>query len=232
MTLNIKKILKQLDVLFISENDESLKKINSILNIFFRKTIHTNSLENAMKYYTTYSPAVIIIDIDLSDGNGIGFIKEIRKKNKQIPILIITKNKDLENLLEAIKLNLIDYLLKPLDINKFIFNLNLCTKQILNSGDIVTTINKQTKYNYLEKTILYKDKKTSLTKNESKLLELFISNKNRFINKENIRKHVWREKDISESAFKSLVNRLIKKLPEDTINNSFGVGYGIFDKEI
>lgn len=230
MTLNIKKILKQLDVLHISKRDDSFKKIENILKIFFRKTINTEFIEEANEFYNTYKPAVIIIDIDLENQNGIEFIKQIRKKNKIIPIIIITKNKELNNLLEAIKLNLIDYLLKPLDINKFIFSINLCAKNILNSGEIRTVVKNNVRYNYLEKTIIVNNEKKVLTKNETRLIELFLSNKNKFVQKEEIKKHIWPQKDVTESAFKSLINRLGKKLEDDTITNSFGIGYGIFDK--
>lgn len=229
MTLNIKKILKQLDVLFLSQEDNTNKKIENILNIFFKSTIKSDFIKNAIEHYNHSKPAVIIVDIDLNNENGIDFIKEVRKKNKIIPIIIITKNRELNNLLEAIKLNLIDYLLEPLDVSKFIFCINQSAKQILNSSEIITTVKNDVKYNYLDKTILIKKEKHNLTKNETRLIELFLSNKNKFIGKEEIKKHIWTNKEISESAFKSLINRLNKKLEENTINNSFGIGYGIFD---
>lgn len=65
MNLSLKKILKQSDVLFISEIDDYYKKIENILNIFFRKTLHTNSLINANEIYekifpNTFDPATLI----------------------------------------------------------------------------------------------------------------------------------------------------------------------------
>lgn len=230
MSLNLKKLLKQLDVLLINEYDDFHKKIENILNIFFKNILYTNSLKRANELYENSHPAVIIVDINIRNGNAIEFIKEMRKRNKNIPILVVTENKETDNLLEAIKLNLIDYLLKPLDINKFIFCLNLCAKQIINSGEIITIINQNTKYNYIEKTIIYKNEKNKLTKNETRLMELFLSHKNKYITKEDILSFIWKDKEITESAFKSLISRLIKKVGEETITNSFGVGYGIFDK--
>ena len=143
MNLSLKKILKQSDVLFISEIDDYYKKIENILNIFFRKTLHTNSLINANEIYEKIFPNTLVIDINLKESNGLLFIKELRKKNKTLPIIIITENKEVFTLLEAIKLNLTDYLLKPLDVNKFINALNSSAKQILNNGEI---INQNIKY--------------------------------------------------------------------------------------
>lgn len=229
MNLSPKKILKQLDILFISEVDDSYKKIENILNIFFKNVLHTNSLKYASDAYEKSFPGMIVIDINLKESNGINFIKEIRKKNKRIPIIVATQNIEVSVLIEAIKLNLTDYLLKPIDINKLIYSLNMSAKEILNSGDIKTTIKNNIKYNYIEKSISILDRKYSLTKNESRLLELFLNNKNKIIRNDEIIKYIWSEKEVSISAFKSLINRLSNKIGKDTIDNSFGVGYGIFD---
>ena len=227
MNLSLKKILKQLDVLFISEVDSSYKKIENILRLFFKEVLNTNSLVYANEIYEKSFPSILIIDINLKDSTGLTFIKELRKKNKSMPVIIITENKETDILIEAIKLNLIDYLLKPVDINKLIHALNLSAKNILNSGEIKTIIKNDVIYNYVDKSITILDKKQSLTKNESRLLELFLINKNKFVKNEDIIKQIWSDKEVSSSAFKSLINRLSNKIGKDTISNSFGIGYGI-----
>ena len=227
MNLSLKKILKQLDVLFISEVDSSYKKIENILRLFFKEVLHTNSLINANKIYEKSFPSILIIDINLKESSGLSFVKNLRKKNKSMPIIIITENKETDILIEAIKLNLIDYLLKPVDIYKLIHALNLSAKNILNSGEIKTIIKNDIIYNYVDKSITILDKKQSLTKNESRLLELFLINKNKFVKNEDIIKQIWSDKEVSSSAFKSLINRLSNKIGKDTISNSFGIGYGI-----
>ena len=227
MNLSLKKILKQLDVLFISEVDSSYKKIENILRLFFKEVLHTNSLIYANEIYEKSFPSILIIDINLKESSGLTFIKELRKKNKSMPVIIITENKETDILIEAIKLNLIDYLLKPVDINKLIHALNLSAKNILNSGEIKTIIKNDVIYNYVDKCITIFDKKQSLTKNESRLLELFLINKNKFVKNEDIIKQIWSDKEVSSSAFKSLINRLSNKIGKDTISNSFGIGYGI-----
>ena len=145
-------------------------------------------------------------------------------------IFQITENKEIDILIEAIKLNLTDYLIKPIDINKLIHALNLSAKNILNSGEIRTMIKNDLYYNYVEKTITTLDKELILTKNEARLLELFLINKNKFLTNDEIIKYIWSENEISSSAFKSLINRLSKKIGKDVISNSFGMGYGIHNQ--
>lgn len=229
MNLSLKNILKHSNVLFISELDDSYKKIDNILKIFFKNIFYTNSIKRASSFYEKSFPNVIVIDINLHETNGINFIKELRKKNKSLPIIVISNLKETDILLEAIKLNLIDYLLKPFDLNKLINSLNVCAKQILNNGDILIHIKKEYNYDYVQKIIIKNKEEIKLTKNESRLIELLLANKNKYVPNSNIRRIIWSYKDISDSAFKSLINRVTNKIGKDLINNSFAMGYGIFD---
>lgn len=227
MNLSLKKLLKELSILYITNKEEDYKKINTILEIFFNKIIYTNTEEDALIIYDKIFPNIILVDINLTDSNGIELIKKIRQKNKTIPILVITKNKEVNNLIEAIKLNLVDYLLKPIDVNKLIFSLNQIAKIILNSGEVTTIIKENIKYHYVEKVIMNNSRKEVLTKTESRFIELLLTNKNKIVSLEEIKRVIWGNKEVSESALKSLLNRLSKKIGKDTITNSFGIGYGI-----
>lgn len=227
MNLSLKKLLKELTVLYVTNKDEDHKKINNILEVFFKKIVYTNNQENALSIYSKIFPNIILVDVNLSDSNGIELIKKIRKKNKTIPILVITKNKEVSNLIEAIKLNLVDYLLKPIDINKLIFSLNQIAKIILNSGEVTTIIKENIKYHYVEKIIINNNNKEVLTKTETRFIELLLVNKDKIVSIEEIKRVIWGNKEVSESALKSLLNRLSKKVGKDTITNSFGIGYGI-----
>ena len=228
MNLSLKKLLKDLDVLYISEHDGYSQKIKTILRLFFKDVLITNNKQIAINTFNEKKPSVIIVDINIKDSNGLELVKYIKNINNKIPLIILTENKEINNLVEAVKLNIIDYLFKPLDIDKLIYALNNSAKKILNNGQIQTVITNNIIYSYLEKCVICMGEKIVLTKNEVRLLELFLSSKNEYIKKEDIKKHIWLDKDISESAFKSLLNRLSNKVGKDTIKNSFGVGYGIF----
>jgi DNA-binding response OmpR family regulator len=230
MNLSLKKLLKELTVLYVTNTEDDYRKINNVLKVFFNKIVYSNNQKDALDIYENIFPNIVLVDINLTNSNGIELIKNIRKENQLIPILVITKNKEVNNLIEAIKLNLVDYLLKPVDINKLIFSLNQIAKIILNSGEITTIIKDTIKYNYLEKTIINKDKKEVLTKTETRFIELLLVNKDKIVSTEEIKRVIWGNKEVSESAFKSLLNRLSKKIGKDTITNSFGIGYGITDK--
>ncbi len=187
-------------------------------------------MEKAILAFDNIFIHLIITEIDLYESNGIEFIKKIRSINNKIPIIVITENKSIDVLLEVVKLNLTDYIIKPTDVNKLITSLNVSAKKIYNSGEIVNIINDHLTYNYLDKSLLYDNSVISLTKKESKLFELLLLHKNKIVKIEDIKKHIWIDKEVSDSALKTMFSRLTKKIGKDVITNSFGVGYGIYEK--
>lgn len=226
MSYLLKDILKSSKVLFVSkEKYISIKEIE-ILNLFFREVIISHSAEIALKKFNENHPDLIITDIELPNKNGIQFSKDIRKLNPSIPIIIISKHKNEEYLFEVIRLQAIDFIVRPTKINKLIFALNQTAKHIVNYGNITIKLYNKNIYDYKQKMILKEDGKTfKLTKNEFRLLELLIANKHRTLSKEEIIKNLWAEEMISESGFKSLFLRLRNKIGKECIKNTFGIGY-------
>lgn len=229
MSISLKKILKNKFILYICNKDTSSEKIIKVLDIFFKKIFITTSYEEALRIYNDEKPSVIITDLKIKDFNGFDFIQNIRKTDHNIPIIVVTSLKDTNTLIKAVKLNLTDYLLKPVDINTLIYALNNSAKKILNGESFEVRIGKEKYYNYFENSIIKKGKLIKLTKNETLLIELLIDNKNKIVRMEKIKNHIWKNKEVSESAFKTLISRLSNKIGKESITNSFGIGYGIID---
>lgn len=56
---------------------------------------------------------IVITDLQLPGGNGLDFVREIRKVNKHIPILVITSTEDPKQIIEVMKEHVQEYLIKP-----------------------------------------------------------------------------------------------------------------------
>ena len=82
MNLSLKKLLKELTILYVTNKENDYQKINNILEIFFQKIVYTNNQKDALHIYSEIFPNIILVDINLNDSNGIELIKKIRKKNK------------------------------------------------------------------------------------------------------------------------------------------------------
>lgn len=227
MSTSLKQVLKISTVIYVDNVEENSSKTLNILKLFFDKVIICNSSKEALENYNSNKINAIITEIELADNSGFNLIKTIREEDTNLPIVVISKNKEEKNLFQAIRLNLVDYLVKPVNANDLIFTLNNVAKKIFNNGNITVNITNNISYSFLDKTLESNNKKIPLTKNEIKLIELLISNKDKTVTKEDIEIHIWEDETVSDSAFKSLFLRLRNKIGKDSIVNNFGVGYSI-----
>ncbi|WP_321777533.1 response regulator transcription factor [Sulfurimonas sp.] len=215
--------LKKLNILFLEDNEEFAKNTTSVLNIYFKKVFHSNNIIDAMTLFDTYKIDVIISDIKVKGGNGLNFIKEVREKNEDVPIVILSAHKDENFLFKAIGLNLLSYELKPLRYEQLLSVLEKISKK-LNSEKLIQ-IAPQLSYSYKTKLLYENDKEIKLAKREFLLIELLIKNKNTSVSIELIQKDVWQEKPMSEAAIKNLILRLRKKVSTKFIVTVTNMGY-------
>lgn len=227
MKTSLKNVLKMLSVLYIDEEKEIPLSIKNALKIFTKKVFFANNIRTATTIYNRINPHIIISEVEINNQKCFDFLHNIREYNHIIPIIVTSKNKDEKILMESIRLQLIDFLEKPLKIEEFIFALNNTAKHVLHFGNVNITFADNIKYNYIAKSIRIDKKIIHLTKNEAKFLEFLLANNGQLTKREDIEFYIWNEEYVSDSTFKSLLKRVRDKLGKDTIKNSSGQGYYI-----
>ena len=81
---------------------------------------------------------VMIIDIQLPDGNGISLCQQMRQQS-QIPILFLTAKDDEQTIVEALNAGGDDYITKPFRANELLARLNCIMRRIEHNHDIIQT---------------------------------------------------------------------------------------------
>lgn len=76
------------------------------------------SLADARTRYAEERPDVVVLDLQLPDGNGLDFFDEIRATDPRRPVIIITAHGTTDSAIEAMKRGAFDYLTKPLDLDR------------------------------------------------------------------------------------------------------------------
>ncbi len=106
----------------IVEDDPMVREINSK----FLKRVEgfnlfqaVSNLEDAKKYVTLKKPDLILLDVYLPKENGIDFLKWIRRQAIGIDIILITADKSMERIQEALRYGAVDYLIKPFSFERF-----------------------------------------------------------------------------------------------------------------
>lgn len=178
---------------------------------------------------------LIILDLMLPNVSGIDILREIRRKNIDTPVLILTAKEQLDDKVEAFSLGANDYLTKPFYMEELIARVYaiLRTKGKLkdNNGlkfnDLYLDVN--------QRRVFIHDNEIELQNKQFNLLEYFLLNKGVILLKEQIYDRIWgMESDATMEIVEVYVSNLRKKLSpygyEKYIKTKRKVGYVFDDK--
>jgi len=206
-------------------------QIDYRLKRYFKNVYTAKDGEQGWSMYLQHKPSILFLDINLPKLSGIELLQRVRQKDQQTKAVILTAHSDIEYLLQANELKLTKYIVKPLNRDILNTTINMLIKEMTNFK-IVSLKNILLKDNFqwiFESSELLKDgQKIKLTPYEKKVFECFVENPNTTLSFDDIILLVW---DCFESekkeTLKTIIKTLRKKLPDNTIENVFGIGYKI-----
>lgn len=217
-------ILKSLTVLYAEDDLVIQDSISRILKMFFKDVVIANDGKEAIENYNNKKIDILILDYVMPNLNGYETAKIVRKKDKKIPILITSAYTDKEKLLNAIELNLIKYIEKPILYNDLIKVFENIIKYMEENNLLQIKLDENIYYSFVDKNIIKNGEKITLTKNEVLFLELLLEKPNHLISKNIIENSVFKA-SVDENTLRNMVYRLRKKIDKDTIATIKDLGY-------
>jgi len=186
--------------------------------------------EKVMEEVLQYMPQIILLDITLPYYNGFYWCQKIRSITK-IPIIFISSASDNMNMIMAMNMGGDDFISKPFDISVLIAKVGATLRRtydfntntdIIVYGDIYLDV--------LNATVIYQNQKQELSKNEFKILQILIENKEKIVSRDRLMTRLWETDNyIDENTLSVNVNRLRKKIEQiglcDIIKTKKGIGY-------
>jgi CheY-like chemotaxis protein len=127
--------IKTLDILYV-EDDPTAREIST--KIFKRFFNSVESCENGLDGYLSFQKRnssaktfdLIISDINMPKMSGLDMLVKIRELNNDIPVIFVTARNESDTLLKAIELQVINYIIKPIDIDKMIETIHKSCEKI------------------------------------------------------------------------------------------------------
>ncbi|AYJ77622.1 response regulator [Aliarcobacter cryaerophilus] len=217
-------ILKSLTVLYAEDDLVIQDSISRILKMFFKDVVIANDGKEAIENYNNKKIDILILDYVMPNLNGYETAKIVRKKDKKIPILITSAYTDKEKLLNAIELNLIKYIEKPILYDDLIKVFENIIKYMEENNLLQIKLDENIYYSFVDKNIIKNGEKITLTKNEVLFLELLLEKPNHLISKNIIENSVFKA-SVDENTLRNMVYRLRKKIDTDTIATIKDLGY-------
>lgn len=243
LMINSKELLnytKKLSILFVEDHQELRENIRDILSTFFHRVDSANNGREAISAYNEFYKRehnhydIIISDIQMPRLNGVELVENIYSINPKQIIIILSAYDDSKYLLPLINLGIEQFIKKPIDYQDLLKVLLNTSKKLellktQNTSGINPSIVKISNFCTFDKetNLLQVDAKViTLTKFEIIFLQLLCTSIGKIYSNEDITRHYGElDENLDMVNIRKLVSKLRKKMPENSIESIYGVGY-------
>ncbi len=215
--------MNKFNLLYLEDDIEVRENVLYFLDRFFENIYTPNDGEEAYSMYLEQKIDFLLLDINVPKINGIQFAKKIREKDKKIPIVFLTAYSDRQKLLEAIKIGVTSYIVKPFDIKELLDTVRDSIYLLSQETKIANEIElgKNLFWDKEKRNLLFENESISLTHNEILLSELFIKSKNKIFTPDEIIDELFYENNIQANTITQLISRFKRKIIKITENDNF-----------
>ncbi len=189
-----------------------------------------HSVAEAMSCFEKEEPNLVVLDLELPDGDGNEVCVGIRRRS-QVPILILSSRSSSLDKVLGLNNGADDYLAKPFDSHEFLARVRaqlrrgsakLADQGMIRFGDCALDI----RANRLS----VRDEDVELTATEFRILEQLAQNPDRTLERGQLFRKIWgHEMEFSSNSLEVLVSRIRRKLKSvgapDPIDTVRGIGY-------
>ncbi len=193
-----------------------------------RSIVSCENLKSAREQIFLSDPALLLLDINLPDGNGLDLVKEIRGKNLSFPIILLSANDTDADVVRGLELGADDYVTKPFSLS--VLRARVATQlrkhEATGAGDVIRIGDYAFDFDRMLFTV--QGEEITLSKTEQRLLKLLVSNRGVTLSRDELIDRLWTDgaEYVDENALSVAIKRLRDKLSaKDYIRTVYGLGY-------
>ena len=196
------------------------------LNANHHETTSVKSYEKALNLAYENDFDLWIFDVKVIGGNGFELLEELRNANKLTPCIFTTSLNDVKDLNKGFLSGCDDYLKKPFELAELLLRVNnLIKRNYAHKINQIEDLGDNLSFDIYKKTLYKSGKYVNLSNKESRLLALFLQNKNRVLTREEIYSSIWDYDEIpSELSLRVYIRNLRKYLGKKIVSRP-KVGY-------
>lgn len=218
-------------ILVVEDEIEMKNSISQYLELEKYLVEYASDFNSAFEKINLYEYDCILLDITIPNGSGLDLIADIKKMRPKTGIIIISAKNSVDDKIDGLNLGADDYLPKPF----YMAELNARIKALIRRNNFEGSNSIQ--FNEIsifpdERKVLINNLVVNLTSKEYELLEYFIINKERVIQKNALVEHLWGDNadqfdnyDFIYNHVKNLRKKLIDVNCNDYIKSIYGIGY-------
>jgi len=170
---------------------------------------------------------VILLDLQLPDGDGLSFLKSLRDRRVHTPVLILSARDKVSDRIKGLNLGADDYVIKPFDLDEVKARIHtICRRgeetlaQVVVLGDL--------SINLAEHSVRRADVPLRLTTREWQILETLVRRRAAVVPRESLEAALYAfGEEVESNALEAHISRLRAKLGKDVIVTHRGLGYAL-----
>ena len=220
------EILQKLTILIVEDENEIRKLMEEVMKSVFFEVYSAKNGDEGIKKFKKFAPDLIVTDIAMPIMDGLDMAKMINEISPTTPIIALSAFSDKEKLLKAIEVGVDKYILKPVDMDELLLAIENIARSKFKNMNIIK-ITDELQYNPASKQLLCKDQEILLTKKEFSFIALLINKMGNLVLLDEIKKNVWSDENVNDTAIRTFVKRVRDKIGQDVIKNIPGLGYKI-----
>lgn len=218
--------------IMIVEDDQKMREI--ILKNITRwgfEGYYVQDFYNVFDDFVKYEPHLVLMDINLPSFDGFYWCSKIREISK-VPIIFISSRNTNMDIIMAVNMGGDDFIQKPFSLEVLMAKINALLRRTYDytNASINIVEHNGVVLNLKDSTILFKDKKSELTRNEFKILYTLMRDKGEIVSRDKIMRALWEDESfVDDNTLTVNINRLRKKMEDlgliDYIQTKKGQGY-------
>ncbi len=226
MVNNLLVYTKSMSILYVEDNEDTKEKTKDILEHFFKNVYAFDNAKEAYQFFVKHKNEIDILftDIEIPYMNGIEFSKKVRSLDKNISIIILSAYDHKNYLMECIKLNVLDYILKPYSFDKLV---DVIKKIVTNKYDEFINLSNGFYWCNINNTLFKENSRITLTKNERAFLKLLIESNGAICSSDTLEEEIFEDFQCNARRVRNLVFKLKKKLGGELVETIYSEGYRI-----
>ena len=217
--------LRYLTVLLAEDDNAMRESLARTLGLYFGEVLSAPNGICALSLFKKNRVDMAVLDIAMPGTSGLDVSAAIREEDPDLPVIILTCHNDATYMQTAVRLRLMAYLLKPVDVDVLEGTLAGCLEEMQQRGRLDVRLTGGARFNPITGAASRDNRAIELTRNERRFLAFMLKRRGVMVEPYQICRELEPEGEFSLNALRNLVYRLRAKIGRDAVVCNKDIGY-------